>query len=256
MSKRRRDLAIAACALVAAGSLWAYLDYRAWLRLGEGGVRANLKGWMNITRLRLRMRDPLDVTEVRTMQGTGDDVAMLTSLPPRSTARPRVGRHPVPHRQMSQHADTKHRRALQDLFDRTVAAHGGDVRYALSHFERHVRAITCARLRSDDPVGGSSHGEIAHVHDSDGSMHMILSPSDAVVAIEAGWAQLHGLAGRAYGLPRTYVMVYAGRDDAELAVIDRLLRASIAYMLGTREAESLGRPAWSVGPGNGTVPRL
>ncbi len=243
MKGRARDLAIVTGGLLAAGSLWVYIDYHAWLRLGEGGVRANFKGWMNITRLRLKMRDPLDATEVRAMRRTGDDVATLGSLPPRATPRPRVGRHPVPHRQMSQRADPKHRRALQDLFDRTVAAHGEDVRYALSHFEKHVDAITCARPRSDDPVGGSSHGEIAHIHGSDGSMHMILSPSDTVVAIDAGWAQFHGLAGRGYGLPMTYVMVYAARDDAELAVIDRLLQASIAYMLGTRQAEGPARGA-------------
>ena len=243
MKAAARDLAIVAGAGLAAAGLWAAIDYRAWRRLGEGGVRADLKGWMAITRLRLKMRDPIDVTEVRALRGTGGDVATLGSLPPRATPRPRVGRHPVPHRQLSQRADPTVRRTLRDLFDRTVAARGADVRYALSHFETHVDAITCARPRSDDPIGGGSHGEIAHIHGSDGSMHMILSPSDAVVAIEAGWAQFHGLAGRDFGLPLTYLMVYAARDDAELAVIDRLLRAAIAYMLGTRPAERPARAA-------------
>ena len=124
-----------------------------------------------------------------------------------------------------------------------MAARGEEVRYARSHFETHVDAITCARPRHDDPIGGGSHGEIAHIHASDGSMHMILSPSDTVVAIDAGWAQFHGLAGRDYGLPVTYVMVYAARDAAELAIVDRLLQASIAYMLGRRGEERSAQAA-------------
>ena len=43
-----------------------------------------------------------------------------------------------------------------------------------------------------------THAEIGHMHPTDGSMHMILSPSDAKVVIESGWGELHGLAGQVF----------------------------------------------------------
>ena len=60
-------------------------------------------------------------------------------------------------------------------------------------------------------------------------MHMILSPTDAIAAIEMGWAQRHGLAGVAVGLPATYVMVYSPRHQEDLTAIEELLEAAIAY---------------------------
>ena len=60
-------------------------------------------------------------------------------------------------------------------------------------------------------------------------MHMILSPSDAIAAISMGWGQRHGLAGIAFGLPMTYVMVYAPRDQRDLHSIANLLGAAITY---------------------------
>ena len=101
------------------------------------------------------------------------------------------------------------------------------VQYALSHFEKRHPAIT---LKSAEAaVGANSHGEIAHIHPSDNSMHMVLSPCDALAAIEMGWAERHGLAGVAVGLPQTYVMVYSPRNQRDLTVVEELLEAAIAY---------------------------
>jgi hypothetical protein len=47
-------------------------------------------------------------------------------------------------------------------------------------------------------------------------------------AIEAGWAELHPVAMRGQ-IPRTAVMLYAPRDEAELEVIEGLVRASHAF---------------------------
>ena len=230
MRSAGRTLATVSGVLLASGALWAYRDYRVWLRLGEGGVRAGPAGWLRVTWLRRLMRDPLDLADVRAMQGRNGDIATLQGLPRRTPPRPAVNPQPVPHRQTSQHADDPHRRALRDVFDKAVADHAGTVHYALSHFEKHVNAVTCRDPDQVDPVGGASRGEIAHIHDSDGSMHMILSPSDAIAAIEAGWAQFHGLSGRGFGLPTTYVMVYGPRTEGEVAVVARLLASALAYM--------------------------
>jgi hypothetical protein len=47
-------------------------------------------------------------------------------------------------------------------------------------------------------------------------------------AIDAGWAEHHPVALRGL-IPRTAVMLYAPRDDAELVVVETLIRASHAF---------------------------
>lgn len=229
-----RTFGVLSGGLLASAAAWAWRDYHAWLALGKGGLPANPRVWLRTTRLRLKMRDPLDLTEVRAAQGRNGDIDTLAGLPRRAAPRPAVGKHPVPHRQMTQRPDHPHREALQAVFDRAAEANAGKVHYKLSHFEKHVQAITVRDPNHVDPVGGSSRGEIAHIHDADGSMHMILSPTDTVTAIEAGWAQFHGLSGRDLGLPLTYVMVYGLRTEEGVAVVARLLDAAIAYMCVTR----------------------
>jgi hypothetical protein len=50
-------------------------------------------------------------------------------------------------------------------------------------------------------------------------------------AVTAGWAEPHPVA-RMGLIPRTAVMLYAPRDEAELDVIERLVRASHAFARG------------------------
>jgi phospholipase/carboxylesterase len=70
--------------------------------------------------------------------------------------------------------------------------------------------------------------EFAHVH-PDGSMHVVLEPHDAQVAIEAGWAEPHPMA--AYFNPGM-VMLYTPRDQAELDVITTLVDRCWSYVFG------------------------
>jgi Family of unknown function (DUF5519) len=74
--------------------------------------------------------------------------------------------------------------------------------------------------------------EFAHLHPaSDGSLHMVLAPALVDSVIENGWAERHPLAGQ-HGLPANIVMVYGPRDDAELAVVEDLIRSSHALATG------------------------
>ena len=71
--------------------------------------------------------------------------------------------------------------------------------------------------------------EFAHLHPGhDHSLHMALPESVAQAACDAGWAEPHPLAaaGRA---PKTFVMVFAPRDDQELDVVAQLVEASYRY---------------------------
>jgi len=77
--------------------------------------------------------------------------------------------------------------------------------------------------------------EIAHIHDADGSLHMIISPGDAKMVVEKAWGERHPLSGRAGGVPITYTMIYAPRTEEEVKVQGRILRAAVWYGVEGRE---------------------
>ena len=214
----------AALAGAAAAAVWGVRDYARWRALGPGGLPANVRGWIAMCRYRLMAQDGLDAGPLAAAIGSAGDLQGWTHVRPRLGTCPSVSPYPVPHRQLDQLPAEAVRVELARLFDRAVLEHAGKVSYALSHFEKRHPAITRTQ-----PSGAESHGEIAHIHPSDHSMHMILSPTDAVAAIRMGWAQRHGLAGIAVGLPDTYVMIYAPRDERDLDVVAELLEAAIAF---------------------------
>lgn len=75
--------------------------------------------------------------------------------------------------------------------------------------------------------------EFAHLHPaSDGSLHMMLSPDLARTVEERGWGEPHPVA-RMGLIPETAMMVYGPRDEHELEIVWRILRASHAFATGT-----------------------
>lgn len=223
-------LAAAPSVLVVAGAIWALDDYRRWRALGVGGLPPTWRGWLRMTRLRMRMKDPLDPAPLRARQGSPEDVAALRGLPERAGKRPRVAPHPVPHRQLTDHAPQALRAELKTLFDARVAADPVRLTYALSHFEKNHEAVTLRDHLCCHADARATHGEIAHIHPSDGSMHMVLSASDAGLVVERGWGERHGLAGVMLGLPLTYTLIYAPRDGSEVEIDGMILDAAVAYM--------------------------
>jgi hypothetical protein len=71
--------------------------------------------------------------------------------------------------------------------------------------------------------------EFAHLHPApDRSLHAMLPAETVTEAVAAGWAEPHPFALRGL-IPPTAVMLYAPRDEAELDVIETLVRASHAF---------------------------
>src|SRR3954464_9706908 len=67
--------------------------------------------------------------------------------------------------------------------------------------------------------------EFAHLHpDPDHSLHAMLPTETVAEAVDTGWAEPHPVALRGL-IPPTAVMLYAPRDEEELDIIDRLVRA-------------------------------
>lgn len=74
--------------------------------------------------------------------------------------------------------------------------------------------------------------EFFHVHAAaEGSAHAILSATDASLAIERGWAERHGLAGRGLGFPLTYLMIFAPRNNDEVKTVITIAKAAARYAL-------------------------
>lgn len=215
----------------AAGTLaWAVRDYRAWRALGPGGLSPTWRGWLRMTQLRMQATDPIATDALLSRIGAPDDVSQLDHLPPRRGARPRVGPHPVPHRQLAEHAPERVHASLRTAFDARVARDPERLSYALSHFERHNEAVTLRKDCRHCADALVTRGEIGHIHPSDGSMHMVLGASDTKTVIEKQWGERHGLAGTALGLPLTYTLIYAPRDESEVLVVARILDAAIVYV--------------------------
>ncbi|GAA4695849.1 hypothetical protein GCM10023215_37220 [Pseudonocardia yuanmonensis] len=197
----------------AAGIGWAARDYRRWKALGPGGVPANPVGWLAVSGMRLRAREPYTWRQA----GSGDVDRALLTLPPRAGERPEVGPYPVPHRVLTQHADQAQVAALQDVVEEFAGREGLEMR--TSGWEKHHPALW--------RVGeGGRTAEIGHVHPGDGSMHVALSPLDARVVVARRWGEFHPLAGVMLGLPEGYVLLYSPRNETEIGHLRSILEAA------------------------------
>lgn len=210
---------------------WIASDYKKWKELGKGGVPYNLYGWLQVTYYRLHKRNPFNTEIYEDRIGGKEDSVRLGNLPYRQGPRPRIGEHPVPHRQLDQLANPIVRQQLDKVFDRFVKENNEAVHYTKSFFEKRNEAITLLTADNGVSLANETHGEVAHIHPSDGSMHMVFSPSDAKQVIEKGWGERHSLSGSpTLNIPDTYLLIYTPRNEEELEVINQLLHAAVQHM--------------------------
>ena len=73
--------------------------------------------------------------------------------------------------------------------------------------------------------------EIFHLHDSEGSGHGVFSKADAVLIIQKAWGEKHPLSGMALGIPESYLIIYAPRNEEEIKVVEMLARAAARHGL-------------------------
>ena len=206
-----------------------YKDYQDWVGLGIGGIPHTLEGYRIVKMLNTKMKDPLDITRVEGDIGKPGDISTLIHLPKRKGVKPLVAPFAVPHRQMDQHNDTVIRALEKGIFDAQVADPQFALIYKTSYLERNSPGIFLKDSASGNPfIVPVSHAEIGHIHMFDGSMHIILSPSDTKEVIEKGWGELHGLAGQGHAA-KTYMMIYAPRTKQELKITRLILLAAVKY---------------------------
>jgi hypothetical protein len=149
-----------------------------------------------------------------------------SSLPARPGDRPRTT--PTnPHTQLNQQPSDSH--WVDELASRVFAL-PGVVEEPSRISVPGARALVLAK---GEPAGPPEafliDREFAHLHpDPDHSLHAMLPTETVAEAVAAGWAEPHPIALKGF-IPPTAVMLYAPRDEAELAVIEGLVRASHAF---------------------------
>jgi hypothetical protein len=96
-----------------------------------------------------------------------------------------------------------------------------------------AKALTLSHSQARGPLDAFMTGtEFAHLHPApDHSLHLVLPPSIAEAAIEAGRAEQHPIA-RLGIISSGAVMVYAPRDTYEADIAVGLIRSSHAYATG------------------------
>jgi hypothetical protein len=150
----------------------------------------------------------------------------MPSLPTRAGERPRTT--PTnPHTQLDQQPTDL--RWVEELAERVFAL-PGVVEEPSRISVPGARALVLARSEpAGPPEAFLIEREFAHLHPApDHSLHAMLPPEAVTEAVEAGWAELHPVALRGL-IPPTAVMLYAPRDEAELEVIESLVRTSHAF---------------------------
>lgn len=207
-----------------------YNEYKEWVTLGLGGLPHTVEGFRTVQGMNKNMKSGTDWKRIEPYIGENGDLSSLKNLLKREGTKPKIAPFAVPHRQTDQHNSEQIREIQTKMFDAQVANSDGKLIYKNSYLEIHNPGI----FLKDSTAGNQtiipvSHAEIGHIHKIDGSMHLILSPSDTKEVIEKGWGELHGLAAKGTAAAKTYMMIYSPRDEKEIEISKQILEAAIKY---------------------------
>jgi 2,4-didehydro-3-deoxy-L-rhamnonate hydrolase len=207
-----------------------YEEYKQWVALGLGGLPHTVEGFKSVQNMNKAMKSGTDWKRIESYIGEKGDINSLQNLPKRDGTKPTIAPFAVPHRQTDQHNSETVRKIQSDVFDATVANSEGKIVFKNSYLELHNPGIFLKDSASgNQTIVPVSHAEIGHIHHFDGSMHIILSPSDTKEVIEKGWGELHGLAAIGTRVAKTYMMIYSPRDEKEVAIAKQILEAAVKY---------------------------
>lgn len=212
-------------------------SYHGFLALGRGGMPYNFLGYMiqaaaqPIGRKDVTSLAPYTNPKAIAEFGAHGRESFIgdAPLPERRGSRPEVPTYVAPQRQIT------------ETRDHTVVARMNAILEDLARQNPDLLAIQPSSLEGKDYMAlwlkpgiqipgylkRSTGGELFHVH-IEGSSHTLLNLADAETAIRTEWAQRHMLSG--VTLSWTYVMIYAPRDEDELAVWKRFVGAAVGFV--------------------------
>ncbi|OAL38184.1 hypothetical protein AYO20_02636 [Fonsecaea nubica] len=240
VNARPRQTAATTTAVALTLSLaWVLNDFHAWKSFGTGGTPPTWAGYWRMTKLRLNrllLFGKDDLSDPSPLSSVGPRYLDLATIPAREGARPSIMARTMPQRQVPYKTGTADpgveervssmmaslaakNPSVLDLRPSKTEGGSTDAIYAKPTLE------TLNAKAKDNKILGT---EIAHAHPSDGSLHVWLSEADAKTVVEKGW----GLRFPLKFVDKGWAMVYAPRTMAEVDVVERIVRAGIAWVAG------------------------
>lgn len=117
--------------------------------------------------------------------------------------------------------------AYSKAFEDLVEINSDAVEWGTSVLERRGRAMFLKdTYKLPNPLAYARR-ELAHLHDSDISAHILLSLGDSREVLSKGWGERHRVAGTI--APLGYMILYQPRNIKEMEIFLEILKASIAY---------------------------
>lgn len=157
------------------------------------------------------------------------------SLPCREGPRARIMPRIMPQRQIPEPIDPESHARLHGLVRKLATEHPTLLESKPSHTEGKstdgLYALpTCEDLNPKAKEDKLLQREIAHAHPADNSLHVWLSGPDARKVMEAGWGQRFPL----QWVDQGWTMVYAPRNEAEMDVVEQIVKAGVGWVTGVR----------------------
>lgn len=213
----------------------AWRNYKAYLALGPGGVPYNPFGWLISLAATAISHETLSTRMYNAEAQAGEGYLEEGGhIPERRGDRPMIGWHCLPHRQINKIPTIEVQKALDAIVEKHITANHAYITVVPSPHEKlNPGVIIHPEIASPHVVADIAKREIFHVHPSDHSLHVVLSPRDCKLVIEKGYGERHGLSGSPV-IPKEYLLIYAPRDEEELAIVERIIVASLKYMTGTK----------------------
>ncbi|ORY25554.1 hypothetical protein BCR39DRAFT_499139 [Naematelia encephala] len=224
-------ITVAAGGLAIAGTLWIVKDYHEWISFGTGGTPSTLAGYLKMRKWWFkRLWNGDDLRNPSALPKDGPRY-LLRPVPRREGGRPELMSRTLPHRQKPEALEPQTKDVLFSLPTKLQSQRPDILVLAPSKTEGGSADAIYAKadLASLNPEAASLQYEIAHVHPSDNSLHVMLAPFDARTLIETYWAEsfpVHEIA------PPGWVMVYAPRDKREVELVEDIMKAAVAWVTG------------------------
>ncbi|KAL2394132.1 hypothetical protein ABEF93_004069 [Exophiala dermatitidis] len=245
---RNADIATTSTALatlaLALSIAWVVRDYHDWKAFGTGGTPPTWAGYWRMIKIRinrairrLQLLGKDDLTDASTLSGAqGPRYLDADNIPVRSGDRPKLVSRTMPQRQVPYDSDQLEPGVADRISNMTAefAAKYPDILdLKLSKTEGYSANAIYAKenlptlnekARRDKLLGT----EIAHHHPPELSFHVWLSEADAKTVVEKGWGQKFPMP----SVDKGWVMVYAPRTMAEVDVVEKIVKAAIAWVAG------------------------
>jgi hypothetical protein len=238
-ARPRQTVSTATAAALTVSLAWVISDFYAWKSFGTGGTPPTWAGYWRMTKIRINrllLFGKDDLSDPSPLSSAGPKYLDGNAIPVREGSRPAIMARTMPQRQVPYKPDSVEpgvEERVKSMMATFAAQHPSILDLRPSKTEGGstdaIYAKPALETLNDRAKNNKMLGtEIAHAHPSDGSLHVWLSEADAKTVVEKGWGMRFPLK----FIDKGWAMVYAPRTMAEVDVIEKIVKAGIAWIAG------------------------